>query len=56
MNFDRITYVGDQTWDYHASRQLGIHFIGIGEHFKKLTADITVFDNFNDPNVFLENG
>lgn len=31
--YDNIIYVGDRLWDYKASQQLGVKFIGIGAEF-----------------------
>lgn len=53
--FDRITYIGDRTYDLHTSNQLGIHFIGVDykqtgvlqQHGVKV-----VLPDFSEPDAF----
>lgn len=54
--FDNIIYIGDGVWDYHATCEIGIDFIGIdinGDGKLKNLGVSSVFSDFTDSNLIL---
>jgi phosphoglycolate phosphatase-like HAD superfamily hydrolase len=50
-----ITYIGDGRWDYEATRQLGIGFIGINNKKLAEIGDIVKLDDYDDIHQHLWN-
>ncbi|QBR82886.1 HAD family hydrolase [Legionella israelensis] len=53
-DFEQMIYIGDRNWDYRASQQLGICFIGIGDYFRQANLPVPVFDHYHPPHAFLQ--
>lgn len=53
--FGKIIYIGDGVWDFKATKELGIDFIGIDSKRNNILKDIgapIVFENFADKDLF----
>jgi phosphoglycolate phosphatase-like HAD superfamily hydrolase len=56
INFNKIIYIGDGTWDYKASRELNLDFIGIDYHRNgKLdkSGATAVYPDYSDKDLIL---
>lgn len=52
--FEDITYIGDRIWDYQASQDLNINFIGISSQFEGYHDKIPYVSDYYQINQYLD--
>lgn len=51
--YNKIVYVGDRRWDYHAAQKINIGFVGIGSELTEQNLIAPLVKNY-EANMFLD--